>query len=119
MRRTVFLCLSVLFLAWLAGGGVDAMAADKRASFVSYDRGYLIVDAGQNEGLAEDDVLYVYERGPVITNPLTGRLEEMDGGCYGIVTVVAFRDDGARSVTVYEGEYIDFNHLERYYLIWE
>ena len=119
MRRALVLCLSVLFLALAAGEGTAAQAAPQRASFLSYERGYLLVDAGRPEGLAEDDVLYVYERGPVITNPLTGRQEEVSGGCYGIVTVVAFRDGGAHGISIYEGEYIDFKHLERYYLSWE
>ena len=110
-------CLFVLFLSLV----LPALAAaeEHRAPLAAYDRGCLIVAAGIPEGLALDDELYLIEHGIVITNPLTGREEEVGGNLLGVVTVVAFREEGARSVSIYEGEYIDVRHPERYFVYWE
>lgn len=90
-----------------------------RSYILTVEDGSYIIAGGASQGLAANDVFYVYRKGKTVRNPQTGIDIELPGKRLGKVTVLQSVGDTAEneiSFCSYEGESIDAEQLSNYYI---
>ena len=86
---------------------------------LSIDDGAYIISGGASQGLSVGDIFIVYKKGKSVKNPQTGLVIELPGTKVGAVTVLQSIGDTPEteiSFCSYEGEELDANVLEQYYI---
>lgn len=124
------------------GAGYDATLSDKAISaalsqlveniinkcmdkpwksyILSVEDGTYIVSGGASQGLAAGDKFTVLKKGKVVKNPQTGMNVELPGTKLGEVTIISSFGETPEtelSFCSYEGEAIDTENLENYYIM--
>lgn len=90
-----------------------------RSYFLSVEDGSYIISGGVSQGLASGDNFTVYKKGKTVTNPQTGMKIELPGTKVGIVSILQSIGDTPEteiSFCSYDGEELDVNSLENYYI---
>ena len=90
-----------------------------KSYILSVDEGAYIISGGASQGLAAGDVFTVYKKGKTVTNPQTGLKIELPGSKVGAVTILQSIGDTPEteiSFCSFEGNGIDVNALENYYI---
>ena len=90
-----------------------------KSYILSVDEGAYIISGGASQGLAAGDVFTVYKKGKTVTNPQTGLKIELPGSKVGAVTILQSIGDTPEteiSFCSFEGDGIDVNALENYYI---
>lgn len=90
-----------------------------RSYILSIEEGTYIISGGASQGISENDVFNVYEKGKTVTNPQTGMKIELPGKKIGVLTVLQSlgdTPDSEISLCSYEGKVIDSNKLSNYYI---
>lgn len=90
-----------------------------RSYFLSVEDGTYIISGGLSQGIAIGDSFTVYSKGKTVTNPQTGMKIELPGTKVGTVSVLQSIGDTPEteiSFCAYEGEELDINSLENYYI---
>lgn len=90
-----------------------------RSYLLSVEDGTYIISGGASQGLLTGDTFDVYKKGKVVKNPQTGMNVELPGTKVGTVTVISsFGDtiENELSMCSYEGDAIDVDALETYYI---
>ena len=90
-----------------------------KSYILSVDEGAYIISGGASQGLAAGDVFTVYKKGKTVTNPQTGLKIELPGTKVGAVTILQSIGDTPEteiSFCSFEGDGIDVNALENYYI---
>ena len=91
-----------------------------RSYILAEDGGTYIISGGVMQGLAAGDRFNVYKKGRKVKNPQTGMEIELPGTLIGVVTVLSSVGDTAEteiSFCSYNGQDIDEEHLENYYIL--
>ena len=84
------------------------------------DSGSYIIAGGASQGLAAGDKFNVYKKGRKVKNPQTGMEIELPGTLIGVVTVQLCMGDTPEteiSFCSYNGDDIDEEHLDNYYIL--
>lgn len=87
---------------------------------LSVEDGNYIISGGASQGLAAGDTFNVYMKGKVVKNPQTGMDVELPGKKLGVVTVTMSVGDTPEteiSFCTYEGEKINAEELNKYYIL--
>ncbi len=90
-----------------------------RSYILTYDDGSYIISGGASQGLQPGDAFIVYTKGKSVKNPQTGMMVELPGKPVGKVTVISSFGDNPEnelSYCSYEGQDIDEDHLDKYYI---
>ena len=90
-----------------------------RSYFLSVEDGSYIISGGVSQGLASGDNFTVYKKGKTVTNPQTGMKIELPGTKVGTVSILQSIGDTPEteiSFCSYDGEDLDVNSLENYYI---
>lgn len=90
-----------------------------RSYFLSVEDGSYIISGGVSQGLASGDNFTVYKKGKTVTNPQTGIKIELPGTKVGTVSILQSIGDTPEteiSFCSYDGEELDVNSLENYYI---
>lgn len=90
-----------------------------RSYFLSVDDGSYIISGGVSQGLATGDNFTVYKKGKTVINPQTGMKIELPGTKVGTVSILQSIGDTPEteiSFCSYDGEELDVNSLENYYI---
>lgn len=90
-----------------------------RSYFLSVEDGTYMISGGKSQGLAQGDEFNVYKRGKTVKNPQTGIDIELPGTRIGTVTVTQTIGDTPEtelSICSYEGDPLDPEQLENYYI---
>ena len=90
-----------------------------RSYFLSVEDGSYIISGGVSQGLASGDNFTVYKKGKTVTNPQTGMKIELPGTKVGTVSILQSIGDTPEteiSFCSYDGEELDVNSLENYYI---
>ena len=90
-----------------------------RSYILTYDDGSYIISGGASQGLQPGDSFIVYAKGKSVKNPQTGMMVELPGKPLGKVTVLTSFGDTPEtelSYCSYEGQDIDEDHLDKYYI---
>lgn len=90
-----------------------------KSYILSVDDGAYIISGGASQGLAAGDNFTVYKKGKTVTNPQTGLKIELPGTKLGVITILQSMGDTPEteiSFCSYEGETLDANALENYYI---
>jgi curli biogenesis system outer membrane secretion channel CsgG len=90
-----------------------------RSYILSVDDGSYLISGGASQGLSTGDQFIVYKRGKTVKNPQTGLNIELPGQKVGTVTVqTSFGDtpETELSFCSYEGDVIDVENLDNYYI---
>lgn len=93
-----------------------------RGYVLTVDDGNYVISGGASEGITPGSKFNLYRKGKVVNNPQTGANVELPGKLMGKITVTANYGDTPEtefSFASYEGETIDEEHLENYYLMEE
>jgi len=91
-----------------------------RSYLLAEDQGSYIIAGGASQGLAVGDKFNVYKKGRKVKNPQTGMEIELPGTLIGVVTVQTSIGDTPEteiSFCSYNGQDIDEEHLELYYIL--
>ena len=91
-----------------------------RSYLLAEDAGSYIISGGASQGIAVGDKFNVYKKGRKVKNPQTGMEIELPGTLIGVVTVNTSIGDTPEteiSFCSYNGEDIDEEHLENYYIL--
>jgi curli biogenesis system outer membrane secretion channel CsgG len=91
-----------------------------RSYLLAEDSGSYIIAGGASQGLAAGDKFNVYKKGRKVKNPQTGMEIELPGTLIGVVTVQTCIGDTPEteiSFCSYNGQDIDEEHLELYYIL--
>lgn len=87
---------------------------------LSVDEGTYIISGGSSQGLVTGDRFNLYKKGKTVKNPQTGMNVELPGTKMGEVTIISsFGDtpENELSFCTYEGEAIDVENLNNYYVM--
>ena len=90
-----------------------------RSYFLSVEDGSYIISGGVSQGLASGDNFTVYKKGKTVTNPQTGmkiELPETKVGTVSILQSIGDTPETEISFCSYDGEELDVNSLENYYI---
>lgn len=90
-----------------------------RSYFLSVEDGTYIISGGVSQGLATGDNFTVYKKGKTVINPQTGMKIELPGTRVGTVSILQSIGDTPEteiSFCSYDGEELDVNSLENYYI---
>lgn len=90
-----------------------------KSYILSVDDGTYIISGGASQGLSAGDKFTVYKKGKTVTNPQTGLKIELPGTKLGSITILQSIGDTPEteiSFCSYEGEELDSNALENYYI---
>jgi curli biogenesis system outer membrane secretion channel CsgG len=90
-----------------------------RTFFLSYDNDGVMVAGGASQGIKVGDTFAVKTKGKKVKNPQTGVMIELPGKQIGSVTVAMTAGDTPEtefSVVDYQGDAVDANKLENYYI---
>ena len=90
-----------------------------RSYFLSVEDGTYIISGGVSQGLATGDNFTVYKKGKTVINPQTGMKIELPGTKVGTVSILQSIGDTPEteiSFCSYDGEALDVNSLENYYI---
>lgn len=90
-----------------------------RSYFLSVEDGTYIISGGVSQGLATGDNFTVYKKGKTVINPQTGMKIELPGTKVGTVSILQSIGDTPEteiSFCSYDGEELDVNSLENYYI---
>ncbi len=93
-----------------------------RGYVLTIDGDNYIISGGASQGVTPGTKFDLYKKGKNVTNPQTGATIELPGTKLGKVTVTANYGDTPEteiSFATYEGEKIEEDHLENYYLMEE
>ena len=91
-----------------------------RSYLLAEDAGSYIISGGPSQGIAVGDKFNVYKKGRKVKNPQTGLEIELPGTLIGVVTVQTSIGDTPEteiSFCSYNGEDLDEDHLENYYIL--
>lgn len=91
-----------------------------RSYILAEDSGSYIIAGGTTQGLAAGDKFNVYKKGRKVKNPQTGMEIELPGTLIGVVTVQMSIGDTPEteiSFCSYQGQDIDEEHLDLYYIL--
>ena len=91
-----------------------------RSYLLAEDQGSYIIAGGASQGLAAGDKFNVYKKGRKVKNPQTGMEIELPGTLIGVVTVQMSIGDTPEteiSFCSYNGQDIDEDHLDNYYIL--
>lgn len=91
-----------------------------KSYILSVEDGTYIVSGGASQGLAAGDKFTVLKKGKVVKNPQTGMNVELPGTKLGEVTIISSFGETPEtelSFCSYEGEAIDTENLENYYIM--
>ena len=91
-----------------------------RSYILAEDSGSYIIAGGTTQGLAAGDKFNVYKKGRKVKNPQTGMEIELPGTLIGVVTVQMCIGDTPEteiSFCTYNGEDLDEEHLDNYYIL--
>ncbi len=91
-----------------------------RSYILSVEDGSYIISGGASQGLAAGDTFDVYKKGKSVKNPQTGMNVELPGKKVGTVTVISSFGETVEnelSICEYEGEAIEAENLETYYIL--
>ena len=91
-----------------------------RSYLLAEDGGSYIIGGGASQGLAVGDKFNVYKKGRKVKNPQTGMEIELPGTLIGVVTVQMCIGDTPEteiSFCTYNGEDLDEEHLDNYYIL--
>jgi len=93
-----------------------------RGYVLTIEDGDYVISGGASQGITPGAKFGLYKKGRTVNNPQTGTNVELPGKKMGHVTVTANYGDTPEtefSFATYEGETIDAEHLENYYLMEE
>lgn len=93
-----------------------------RGYVLTIEDGDYVISGGASQGITPGSKFGLYKKGRTVNNPQTGSNVELPGKMMGRVTVTANYGDTPEtefSFATYEGETIDAEHLENYYLMEE
>lgn len=93
-----------------------------RGYVLTIDEDNYVISGGASQGITPGSKFNLYKKGKVVNNPQTGANVELPGKKMGEITVTANYGDTPEtefSFATYEGEKIDEEHLESYYLMEE
>jgi hypothetical protein len=91
-----------------------------RGYILTVEDGEYVISGGVTQGITPGTTFGLYKKGKMVNNPQTGANVELPGKRLGQVTVTANFGDTPEteiSFATYEGEAIDTDHLELYYLM--
>ena len=91
-----------------------------RSYLLAEDQGSYIIAGGASQGLAAGDKFNVYKKGRKVKNPQTGMEIELPGTLIGVVTVqmsIGDTPEAEISFCSYNGQDIDEDHLDNYYIL--
>ena len=91
-----------------------------RGYILTVEDGEYVISGGVTQGITPGTTFGLYKKGKMVNNPQTGANVELPGKRLGQVTVTANFGDTPEteiSFSTYEGEAIDTDHLELYYLM--
>ena len=91
-----------------------------RSYILSVEDGSYIISGGASQGIVAGDKFTLYKKGKTVKNPQTGMNVELPGTKIGEVTVlISFGDtpETELSFCSYEGEAIDVENLNNYYIM--
>lgn len=91
-----------------------------RSYILSVEDGNYIISGGASQGIVADDKFALYKKGKTVKNPQTGMNVELPGTKIGEVTVLTSFGDTPEtelSFCSYEGEAIDVENLNNYYIM--
>ena len=91
-----------------------------RSYILAEDSGSYIIAGGASQGLAAGDKFNVYKKGRKVKNPQTGMEIELPGTLIGVVTVqtcIGDTPESEISFCTYNGEDIDEEHLDNYFIL--
>lgn len=91
-----------------------------KSYILSVEDGSYIISGGVSQGLSVGDQFNVYLKGKVVKNPQTGIDVELPGKKLGVVTVsmsIGDTPESEISFCTYEGEYINEDQLNNYYIL--
>lgn len=90
-----------------------------RTYFLSYDNDGILIGGGASQGIKVGDTFAVKNKGKKVKNPQTGVMIELPGKQIGKVTVLMSAGDTTEtefSAVDYQGDAVDTNKLENYYI---
>ena len=93
-----------------------------RGYVLTIDDDNYVISGGASQGITPGSRFGLYKKGKMVNNPQTGANVELPGKRLGQITVTANYGDTPEteiSFATYEGEKIDEDHLELYYLMEE
>lgn len=91
-----------------------------RGYVLTVEDGDYVISGGATQGITPGTKFALYKKGRIVNNPQTGSNVELPGKKIGEVTVTANYGDTPEteiSFATYQGEAIDADHLELYYLM--
>ena len=91
-----------------------------KSYILSVEDGCYIISGGASQGLVAGDKFALYKRGKTVKNPQTGMNIELPGTKMGEVTILSSYGDTPEtelSFCSYEGEAIDVENLNNYYIM--
>lgn len=90
-----------------------------RSYILTIDNGTYVISGGASQGLVAGDKFIVYLKGKVVKNPQTGLNIELPGQIVGTITVQSSYGETPEteiSFCSYEGESLDIDNLNNYYI---
>lgn len=93
-----------------------------RGYVLTVDDGNYVISGGATQGITPGSKFGLFKKGKMVNNPQTGATVELPGKRMGQITVNSNYGDTPEteiSFATYEGEAIDIDHLELYYLMEE
>ena len=93
-----------------------------RGYVLTVDDGSYVISGGASQGITPGTKFYLYKKGKNVTNPQTGATIELPGTKLGEITVTSNYGDTPEteiSFGEYDGQAIDTEHLDNYYLMEE
>lgn len=91
-----------------------------KSYILAVEDGSYVISGGTSQGLAAGDIFNVYLKGKIVKNPQTGMNVELPGKKIGTVTVTMSVGDTPEteiSFCTYEGETINAEQLNNYYIL--
>ncbi len=91
-----------------------------KSYILAVEDGSYVISGGTSQGLAAGDIFNVYLKGKIVKNPQTGMNVELPGKKIGTVTVAMSVGDTPEteiSFCTYEGETINAEQLNNYYIL--
>ena len=91
-----------------------------RGYVLTVDDGSYIISGGTSQGIRTGDTFTLYKKGKTVTNPQTGLKIELPGSKTGTLTVLSSTGDTPESeisFCTYEGNAVETEHLENYYIM--
>ena len=93
-----------------------------RGYVLTVDDGSYVISGGASQGITPGTKFYLYKKGKNVTNPQTGATIELPGTKLGEITVTSNYGDTPEteiSFGEYDGQAVDTEHLDNYYLMEE